>query len=105
MNTLVLFLALWHPPAWIVHAANVAAAAADIETTQSCLRSGRCRESNPLMPSNRAGAYAAGIALAGVEAAIAEHERRRGHRVWWLSPLASAGVHTGAAISNVVRFR
>lgn len=104
MNTFILFFALWHPPAWILHAANVAATIADVETTQHCLHAGTCSEGNPLMPSNRVGAYAVGFGLVGVETAIAEHERKRGRRGWWFGPVVGGSVHAGAAIANHVRF-
>lgn len=104
MSALLLYLALWSPPAWMVHAANVAATVADVESTQACLRAGTCKEGNPLMPSNRAGAYGITLSLDALEGWYAHRERAQGKRRWWLVPVISGGVHAGAAAGNGVRF-
>ncbi len=48
-------------------------AIADVETTQSCLSRGTCREGHPLVPDNRAAAY--GVKAAGHVALCATGKR------------------------------
>lgn len=78
----------------IVNAVHLGLTVADIEVTQHCLANHTCRESNPLMPSCRAGAYAVGMGMVAGEAVSSYYLKRHGSRWWSVGPLIGIGSHT-----------
>ena len=73
----------------------------DFEMTQHCLGNRTCVESDPLMPSSRAGMYASS---APVNAALYYWSYRlkaKGSRVWWLPTVAAIASHAVGVGTNV----
>lgn len=55
-----------------------AATVADIETTQSCIHAGTCREGNPLMGQSRAQAYSVSMSINALAFWAAAEQKRHG---------------------------
>ncbi len=73
----------------------------DFEMTQHCLGNRTCVESDPLMPSSRAGMYASS---APVNAALYYWSYRlkaKGSRIWWLPTAAAIASHAVGVGTNV----
>ena len=68
-------------------------AALDVGLTHRCIVSHQCREGNPLVPSNLAGALAVNISLVGSGAYLSYREKKRMARTWWLTPAAGSAAH------------
>jgi hypothetical protein len=58
-----------------------ASTVADIETTHSCIRSGSCREGNPLLGQSRPQAYAVSMSLNAFAFWASAEQKRHGHGV------------------------
>lgn len=92
---------------WAVGAGLALSTVYDIETTQRVLRScsGSCREANPiaglLITHNRPTAYAIGAALNSVAIYITYWQKRKGHKTWWISPVAVTAAHTTFGTANM----
>jgi hypothetical protein len=56
-----------------------AATVADIETTQSCIHAGTCKEGNPLMGQSRAQAYSVSMSVNAIAFWAAAEQKRHGH--------------------------
>ena len=56
-----------------------AATIADIETTQSCIHSGGCKEGNPFMGQSRAQAYSVSMSVNAIAFWAAAEQKRHGH--------------------------
>ncbi len=72
----------------------------DVEMTQRCIASHRCRETNPVMPTSQAGQLSVNFALAACNSGISYWLKKHGSKLWWLPSSAgivvhSAGVTTG----------
>jgi hypothetical protein len=100
MKTLAIALLLLSLPAhaedwkfWTLNVAHTGAAIADVEITQHCLANGTCREGNPLMPSNRAGAYGMAAGFVVVEGIAAHRIRNTGSNKWWIYPVMGISAH------------
>lgn len=83
--------------------ASVLTAVADVELTQRCLRSGRCREGNPLMPTGRWRAYAVQAPLTLGATYLAYRWKKKGVRYWWVPQLSLSAGH-GVGVAFGVRF-
>lgn len=66
----------------------------DVEMTQSCIASHRCRETNPLMPSSHAGQLGLNLGLASATTWLSYHQKKNGSRTWWLPPVMSSAIHS-----------
>jgi hypothetical protein len=58
----------------------IPATVADIETTQSCIRAGTCKEGNPLMGQSRAQEYSVAMSINALAFWAAAEQKRHGHR-------------------------
>lgn len=91
---------------WAVGAGLALSTVYDIETTQRALSrcSGNCREANPiaglLITRNRPTAYTIGVALNSVAIYITYWQKRKGHKTWWISPVAVTGAHLTFGTAN-----
>ena len=91
---------------WAVGAGLALSTVYDIETTQrglnNCLG---CKEANPiaglLITRNRPTAYAIGAALNSVAIYITYRQKRKGHKTWWISPVAVTAAHTALGTANM----
>ena len=100
MKSLAILLLLLTLPAhaedwkfWAVNAAHAGAAVADVEITQHCIADHTCREGNPLMPSNRAGAYGMAMGVVLFEGVMAHVIRKQGDNRWWICPVMGVSAH------------
>ena len=73
--------------------ADIGVTVADVEATQHCISNHTCREGNPLLPSSRAGAYAVGLGVAGVETGLGWWMRRHGKQRWWVPQTVNIAAH------------
>jgi hypothetical protein len=78
---------------WAVNAAHAGVAIADVEITQHCIADRTCREGNPLMPSNRAGAYGMAMGFVLIEGIAAHEIRKQGSNAWWIIPMMGVSAH------------
>ncbi len=92
---------------WAVGAGLTLSTVYDIETTQRALSrcSGNCSEANPLagllITRNRPTAYAIGAALNSVAIYITYWQKKKGHKTWWISPIAVTAAHTTLGTANL----
>ncbi len=73
----------------------------DFEMTQHCLGNHTCRESDPLMPTSRAGMYASS---APVNAALyywSYKLKQRGKSYWWVPTAAAIASHAIGVGTNI----
>ena len=89
---------------WLLTAANYASAVADIELTQACLRSGACREGNPLLPSDRKKLYAIQMGLSTLTAIISYKWMKDDSKYWYVPQVAIIGAH-GVGITFGLKFQ
>jgi hypothetical protein len=74
---------------------------ADFEMTQRCLGKRTCVESDPLMPTSRAGMYASS---APVNAALyywSYRWKKQGKKLWWLPTVAAIASHAVGVGTNI----
>jgi hypothetical protein len=78
-----------------------AATMADIETTQSCIHAGTCKEGNPLMGQSRAQAYSVSMSVNAIAFWAAAEQKRHGHGAVPFFILWSAtAMHAAMAVHN-----
>jgi hypothetical protein len=73
----------------------------DFEMTQHCLGNHTCAESDPLMPTSRAGMYASS---APVNAALyywSYRWKKQGKRLWWVPTAAAIASHAVGVGTNI----
>lgn len=73
--------------------AQFASAAFDIESTQRCIRSGACKEGNPLMGQTRAQEYAVAFGGEALVTVLAYKLKKHGHAAWKIAPIFDVGLH------------
>ena len=89
---------------WILTAASYASVVADIELTQMCLRSGTCREGNPLMPSGRKTVYPIQLGISTITNIISYKLMKSGNKYWYVPQVAIIGAH-GVGASFGLKFQ
>lgn len=72
----------------------------DVEMTQHCITSHRCRETNPAMPSSQAGQLSINLAIVGGTAGVSYWARKGGSKLWWLPPAAGAAIHGAGVVTG-----
>jgi hypothetical protein len=71
---------------------------ADIESTQSCLRTGKCHELNPTLPHSHLGMYAVNVPINSAAMYLSYRLKASGHRSWWLAPVVISSAHGVGAV-------
>lgn len=66
----------------------------DVEMTQSCIASHRCRETNPLMPSAHAGQLGLNLGLVSATTWLSYRQKKAGSKTWWLPPIMGTVIHS-----------
>jgi hypothetical protein len=79
---------------YLLNAAHLGSAVFDVELTHHCIMTHTCREGNPLMPSNLAGALSINFAFVGYSSFISYKLKKRDSHHWWLSPVVGTAAHT-----------
>ncbi len=77
----------------LLNGSHLAMALFDVGMTQHCIAMNRCREGNPLMPSSLGGQLGVDFALVGYGSFVSYRLKKRGNRLWWLSPTVGAAAH------------
>ena len=86
----------------LLNGLHIGLTALDIDLTQRCIASGRCREGNPMMPSSLAGQAADGSAIVGYGFFVSFRMRKHESKAWWLSPMVGIGAHIAGAITGLI---
>jgi hypothetical protein len=86
---------------YLLNGIHLGAAALDVEMTHRCITTHQCREGNPLMPSNLAGALSINFALVGYSSFISHKLKKRDSQLWWLSPVVGTAAHTVGVASGL----
>ncbi|HUX46083.1 MAG TPA: hypothetical protein VMV57_15150 [Terracidiphilus sp.] len=66
----------------------------DVEMTQRCIASHKCREGNPLMPSSQAGQIAVVFAYVAYGTVLSHWLKKHKSHLWWLPPTTGIVAHT-----------
>jgi hypothetical protein len=74
----------------------------DVEMTQHCIADHHCREGNPIMPSSHAGQLSVNIALVGYGSYTSYKLKKRGSKLWRLSPMIGSAAHGAGAATGLV---
>jgi hypothetical protein len=78
---------------YLFNGLHLATAALDVELTHRCIETHQCREVNPLMPSNLAGALSVNFAFVGYGSYLSYHLKKHDAHRWWLSPAIGTAGH------------
>jgi hypothetical protein len=76
---------------------------ADFEMTQSCMARHLCVETDPLMPTSRAGMYASSAPVNAGLTYLSYRLKARGKRYWWV-PMAAIVASHAIGVGTNVRF-
>lgn len=82
-------------------AAGTALTVADYELTQHCLANRTCVETDPLLPTSRAGMYGTNVPLNAALYFWSYRRKEHGKRLWWVAPLAVAASHAVGVGTNL----
>jgi hypothetical protein len=74
----------------------------DVEMTQHCIADHHCREGNPIMPSSHAGQLGVNIALVGYSSFTSYKLKKRGSKLWRISPVIGSAAHGAGAATGLV---
>jgi hypothetical protein len=72
---------------------TIASAIADVEFSQTCIKSETCIEANPVMPSSRWKAYAVQAPILALANLMAWKCFKKGHKHWWKPQVGVSAVH------------
>ena len=87
------------PKYFLFNGLHLGMAVFDVEMTQQCIAAHHCREGNPLMPSSHAGQIGVNLAFVGYGSFVSYWLRKRGSRMWWISPAIGTVAH-GAGLAT-----
>jgi hypothetical protein len=87
---------------FLLNGLHLGMAVLDVEMTQHCIAAHKCREGNPLMPSSQAGQLGLNIPLVGFGSFVSYRLKKRGSRVWWLSPTTGTVAHAAGAVTGFI---
>ncbi len=73
----------------------------DFEMTQHCLGNRTCVESDPLMPSSRAGMYASSMPVNAALYYWSYRWKKQGKRLWWVPTAAAIASHAVGVGTNI----
>jgi hypothetical protein len=85
----------------LINSLHLGMAIFDVELTQQCIASHRCREGNPLMPSSQAGQLSIDFAFVAYGTGISYWLKKHKSRVWWLPPASGVVSHTVGAATGL----
>jgi len=87
---------------YLLNGVDLGMAVLDVEMTQHCIATHKCREGNPLMPSSQAGALSMSIGLVGVGTWASYRLKKHESRIWWLSPTSGIAGHFVGVASGLI---
>jgi len=87
---------------YLLNGIDLGMAVLDVEMTQHCIATHKCREGNPLMPSSQAGALSMSIGLVGVGTWASYRLKKHESRIWWLSPTSGIAGHFVGVASGLI---
>ena len=85
----------------LLNGLHLGLALADVEATQHCIASHRCREGNPLMPSSQAGQISINAGLFAYAAGSSYWLKRHKAKGWWAPPAAGIAGHAVGVASGL----
>ena len=86
---------------FVVNMIQISAAGLDIAMTHRCIAGRTCKEGNPMMPSSLGGQVGVDVALISYSAFVSCRMKKRGSRMWWLSPMVGTAAHIVGAASSI----
>lgn len=88
---------------YLLNGIDLGMAVLDVELTQHCIATHKCREGNPMMPSSQAGALSVSIGLVGVTTWASYRMKKHQSHIWWLSPTSGIAGHVVGVASSLVK--
>ncbi len=85
----------------LLNGLHLGLALADVEVTQHCIASHRCREANPLMPSSQAGQISINVGLFAYAAGSSYWLKKRKAKWWWAPPVVGIAAHAVGVASGL----
>ena len=85
---------------FLMNGLHLGMAAFDVAMSQRCIADHQCREGNPLMPSSLAGQLSINFAYVGYGTYLSYRLKKRGSKLWWLSPFVGVASHTVGVASG-----
>ena len=73
----------------------------DFEMTQRCLGNHTCAESDPLMPTSRAGMYASSVPVNAALYYWSYRWKKQGKKLWWVPTAAAIASHAVGVGTNL----
>lgn len=88
---------------YLLNGIDIGMAVLDVEMTQHCIATHKCREGNPMMPSSQAGALSVSIGLVGVTTWASYRMKKHESHIWWLSPTGGIAGHVVGVASSLIK--
>ena len=88
---------------YLLNGIDIGMAVLDVEMTQHCIATHKCREGNPMMPSSQAGALSVSIGLVGVTTWASYRMKKHESHIWWLSPTGGIAGHVVGVASSLIQ--
>ena len=87
---------------FLLNGLHLGMAVLDVEMTQHCIATHKCREGNPLMPSSQVGQLGVNIPLVGYGSFVSYRLKKRTAKLWWITPVAGVVAHTAGAVTGFI---
>lgn len=88
---------------FLVNAAHLGMALADVGMTQHCIADHRCKEGNPLMPSSLSGQFSVSLGMFAFTTTESYWLKKHRVRSWWTPPAVGAITHVIGVASGISR--
>ncbi len=85
---------------FLLNGIHLGMAILDVEMTQRCISSHRCRETNPVMPSSQAGQLSVNFAVFAFSSGASYWLKKHDSGVWWIPPAFGTAVHAAGATTG-----
>jgi hypothetical protein len=87
---------------YLLNGLSFGMAALDVELTQHCISTHKCREGNPLIPSSHAGALGISFALVGSGTWASYQMKKHESHIWWIAPISGIAGHAVGVTSGLI---
>jgi len=87
---------------YLLNGLSFGMAALDVEMTQHCLATHKCREGNPLMPSSHAAALGISFSLVGSGTWVSYRLKKSQSRTWWIAPTGGIASHAVGLVTGLM---
>jgi hypothetical protein len=89
---------------FLLNALHLGMATFDVVMTQHCIADHHCQEGNPMMPSSYAGQLGVGFALVSYGTVVSYELKKRGNKLWWVSPTVGAAAHAAGVTTGFAHY-